>query len=370
MRFTLNPIALGIVAVQTALCVPFASQAAALGPYNPRDNDQQNGALIVTSGSQTLTGNQAFETGIDGATNTTLGQVSIVSGAGFIDGARLDTGPQNFAITVPDLTTGGNTTFQVFDSASLVALAPVSSTTVVPDLQNVNNNQYINARVADVTGSGSSLDVAIGQSNASSSASTNAWSMAAKNTTLFQASNGGVINWNSNNRITFTGSAADVAGSGATDSLSVQNLATYHGSFSVQTLDGRRTSFNVTNASQLQRYNNWLVSQLQNGNLATASYLSEFNKAVTLTDEQIVYSVSATPPDEITQPLGNRIVINAEGAGSQITVAADKTLEAVGANGGAVRVASGASATIDGKLASRVRHSRWMMPAQLIAAAG
>lgn len=353
MRFTLNPIALGIVAVQTALCVPFASQAAALGPYNPRDNDQQNGALIVTSGSQTLTGNQAFETGIDGATNTTLGQVSIVSGAGFIDGARLDTGPQNFAITVPDLTTGGNTTFQVFDSASLVALAPVSSTTVVPDLQNVNNNQYINARVADVTGSGSSLDVAIGQSNASSSASTNAWSMAAKNTTLFQASNGGVINWNSNNRITFTGSAADVAGSGATDSLSVQNLATYHGSFSVQTLDGRRTSFNVTNASQLQRYNNWLVSQLQNGNLATASYLSEFNKAVTLTDEQIVYSVSATPPDEITQPLGNRIVINAEGAGSQITVAADKTLEAVGANGGAVRVASGASATIDGKLASR-----------------
>ena len=89
MRFTLNPIALGIVAVQTALCVPFASQAAALGPYNPRDNDQQNGALIVTSGSQTLTGNQAFETGSDGATNTTLGQVSIVSGAGFINGRDL-----------------------------------------------------------------------------------------------------------------------------------------------------------------------------------------------------------------------------------------------------------------------------------------
>ena len=353
MRFTLNPIALGIVAVQTALSVPLASQAVTLTPYNPRNNDQQTGALIVNSGSQTLTGNQAFEAGTDGATNTTLGQVNIVSGAAFIDRARLDTGPQNVAITVPDLTTGGNTTFQVFDSASLVAQTPVSSSTVVPDLQNVNNNQYINARVADVTGSGSVLDVSIGQLTASSSASTNAWTMAAKSTTLFQASNGGVINWNSNNRVAFTGSAAEVGGGGATDSLSVQNLATYTGSFSVQTLDGKTTSFSVTNASQLQRYNTWLVSQLQSGNLATARYLSEFNKAVTLTDEEIVYSVSATPPDEVTQPLGNRVVINAEGIGSQITIAADKTLEATGANGGAVRVASGASATVDGKLASR-----------------
>lgn len=353
MRFTLNPIALGIVAAQAALYVPLTTQAVTLGVFNPRDNDQQSGALIVNSSNQTLTGNQAFEAGVDGLVNTTLGQVNIASGAQFIDQARLDTGPQNFAITVPDPTTGGNTTFQVFNSASLVAQAPVTSSTVVPDLQNVNNNQYINARIADVTGSGSSLDVNIGQTNASSSASTNAWVMAAKNTTLFQASNGGVINWNSNNRVSFTGSAADVNGGRATESLAVQNLATYNGSFSVQTLDGKTNAFNVTNASQLQSYNNWLVSQLQAGNLATASYLSEFNKAVTLTNGDIVYNVSATPPDEVTQPTGDRIVINAVDAGSQVNIAAGKTLEVAGANGGAVRVANGASATIDGKLASR-----------------
>ncbi|MBZ6393098.1 MAG: autotransporter outer membrane beta-barrel domain-containing protein [Pantoea dispersa] len=353
MRFTRNPIALGIVAAQAVFYFPGVGEAATLGAYNPRDNDQQSGALIVNGGSATLTGNQAFEPGIDGAVNTTLGQVTIAAGAQYLNQARLDPGPQNLAITVPDPTTGGNTTFQVFDSASLVAQAPVTASTVVPDLQNVNDNQYIDARIADVSGSGSSLDVSIGQANANSSASTNAWTMAAKNTTLFQVSNGGTLNWNNNNRITFNGSAANVSGGQVTDSLAVQNLATYNGSFSVQTLDGKTTAFNVTNASQLQSYNNWLVSQLQAGNLAPASYLSAFNQAVTITNGDIVYNVSATAPDEVTQPIGSRVVINAEGAGSQVTIAAGKTLEVVGASDGAVRVASGANATIDGKLASR-----------------
>jgi len=353
MRFNLNPIVVGIVAAHVVSGFPLAAQAVTLGAYNPRDNDRQTGSLIVNSGSQTLTGNQAFEPGVDGAVNTTLGQVTIASGAQFIDQARLDPGPQNFAITVPDPATGGNTTFQVYDSASLVAQAPIGRSTVVPDLQNVNGNQYINARVADVSGSGSTLDVNIGRANANSSASTNAWSMAAKETTLFQVTNGGLLNWNSNNRISFNGSAADVVGGRATDSLAVQNLASYNGSFGVQTLDGKTTRFNVTNATQLQSYNTWLVSQLQSGNLAPASYLNEFNKAVTITNGDIVYNVSATPPDEVTQPLGDRIAINAEGAGSQVHIAAGKTLEVVGANGGAVRVASNATAVIDGKLASR-----------------
>ncbi|BAN99167.1 hypothetical protein E05_44010 [Plautia stali symbiont] len=73
MRFTRNPIALGIVAAQAVFYFPGVGEAATLGAYNPRDNDQQSGALIVNGGSATLTGNQAFEPGIDGAVNTTLG---------------------------------------------------------------------------------------------------------------------------------------------------------------------------------------------------------------------------------------------------------------------------------------------------------
>jgi autotransporter family porin len=328
------------------------SQAVTLAAYTPQGNDDQVGKLVVSGGSETLTGNQAFTAGDDGAVTTTLGQVAIASGSQFLNQDRLDPGPQNFAITTPDAATGTNTTFQVYNSASLVALAPVSSATSVPDVQNVNDAQYINARVADV--SGGTLDVNIGQANALSSASTNSWSMAAKQTQLFDVSGTGTVNWNSNNRISFFGATATPDSSGsATSSYAVQNLATYNGAFSVQTLDGQSTSFTVSNASQLQTYNNWLISQLQKGNLDKTRYLTEFNKAVTFTNGNIVYNVSATPPDEVTQAIGNRIVINANGPDAKVNLAAGKTLEVVGATGGAIKASNGAQAVIDGKLASR-----------------
>lgn len=353
MRFQLNPIALGMLAAQLLFIPAMQSQAVTLGTYTPQDNDNQTGSLIVNGGSQTLTGNQSFTAGSDGAVTTTLGQVAITSGAQYLNQDRLDPGPQNFAITTPDPATGTNSTFQVYNSASLVALAPVSSETSVPDVQNVNDGQYIDARVADVTGGGT-LDVNIGQTNAASSAATNSWTMAAKQTELFTVGANSTVNWNSNNRISFFGSTATPDGTGsATSSYQVQNLATYNGAFNVQTLDGKSTSFTVTNASQLQSYNNWLISQLQSGNLDKTRYLTEFNKAVTFTNANIVYNVSATPPDEVTESIGNRIVIEANGSGAKVNLAAGKTLEVVGATGGAIRAANGAEAVIDGKLASR-----------------
>ncbi|MBB3306070.1 MULTISPECIES: autotransporter outer membrane beta-barrel domain-containing protein [unclassified Enterobacter] len=352
MRFTLNPIALGMLAAQLLIYPAMQSQAVTLGTYTPQNNDNQIGKITVSSGNETLTGNQAFTPGTDGAVTTTLGQVAITSGSQYLNQDRLDPGPQNFAITTPDAATGTNSTFQVYNSASLVALAPVTSATSVPDVQNVNNGQYIDARIADVTGG--TLDVNIGQANALSSASTNSWTMAAKQTELFDVSGSGTVNWNSNNRISFFGATATPDGAGsATSSYQVQNLATYNGAFSVQTLDGKSTSFTVTNASQLQSYNNWLISQLQSGNLDKTRYLTEFNKAVTFTNANIVYNVSATPPDEVTQPILNRIVINASGAGAKVNLAAGKTLEVVGATGGAIKASNGAQAVIDGKLASR-----------------
>ncbi|MDI9223268.1 autotransporter outer membrane beta-barrel domain-containing protein [Pantoea sp. EA-12] len=354
MKFKLNPIAIGILAAQ-ALFYPYISaQAITLGSYSPQVNDNLFGEqnIDVSGTSETLTGNPDFAPGTDGSVSSSLAQVNITSGAQFLNQTRLNPGPQNFAITVPDPTTGGNTTFQVYNSASLVAQAPVTSDTAVPDVVNVNGDQYINARVADVS-NGGSLDVNIGQPNAASSASTNSWSMAAKQTTLFQVGSDSTLNWNSNNRISFFGTAATPDGAGATQTFQVQNLATYKGSFSVQTLDGATQTFSVTSASELQTYNNWLISQLQSGNLDKANYLADFNKAVTVTNGNIVYDVSATPPDEVTQPIGNRIVVNADGANARVNLAAGKTLEVVGSTGGAIKASNGAQAVIDGKLASR-----------------
>src|SRR5471030_3124227 len=251
-RPPLSKVALAVLSVVASPCVflfPFPAAAVVLQAFNPADNDQLVGDLLVTSGSSVdLTGNQRFQPGVDGSVSSTLGALQglnrIVNAHGAIGADRLDIGPANFGITIPDPTTGGNTTFQVYNPTSLVALTPINASTVVADVVNVGDNQYINTRVADVS-TGGTLNVNIGQANSASTASTNGWSMAAKQSTLFNVDGtSGVdttLNWNSNNRITFTGTAANPA---VPRQFAVNNVITYQGAFTVQTLDNQVNNFN------------------------------------------------------------------------------------------------------------------------------
>lgn len=346
------------LAVPPLLLLPSSSLAVTLQAYNPVDNDQLSGSLNVTDGSVAdLTGNQRFQPGTDGSVNTSIGALQgsgrIVNDHGVLGADRLDPGPANFGITIPDPTTGGNTTFQVYNPANLVALAPVSADTPVSDVINVQDNQYINTRVADVS-DGGTLNVNIGQSSALSSAATNAWTMAAKQSLLFNVDGSSAadstLNWNANNRITFTGTAANPS---VPRQFSATNLVTYNGAFSVQTLDGAVTRFNVTSATELKTYNDWLIGQLKDGNLDKSAYSAEFSKAMTRRDSTVDYRISADDPtDDVALALGNRIVINASGANAKVKIAAGKTLEVIGANGGAIRGTNGAEITVDGKVSS------------------
>jgi len=360
-RPPLSKVALAVLSVVASPCVflfPFPAAAVVLQAFNPADNDQLVGDLLVTSGSSVdLTGNQRFQPGVDGSVSSTLGALQslgrIVNDHGAIGANRLDIGPANFGITIPDPTTGGNTTFQVYNPSNLVALSPINASTAVSDVVNVGDNQYINTRIADVN-TGGTLNVNIGQANAASTASTNGWSMAAKQSTLFNVDGTGgadtTLNWNSNNRITFTGTAANPT---VPRQFAVANLITYQGAFTVQTLDNQVNNFNVTTAAGLKSYNDWLISQLQSGNLDKSSYLSNFNKAFTLTNTTIDYNISANDPtDDIAQAMGNRIVINATGPNAKVNVAAGKTLEVIGATGGAIHATNGALVTVNGKVSS------------------
>ena len=360
-RPPLSKVALAVLAVigsPSAVLFPNTSYAVVLQAFNPVDNDQLVGDLVVNNGGNvSLTGNQLFQTGVDGSVNSTLGALQglnrIVNAHGAIGADRLDIGPANFGITIPDPTTGGNTTFQVYNPTSLVALTPINASTVVADVVNVGDNQYINTRVADVS-TGGTLNVNIGQANSASTASTNGWSMAAKQSTLFNVDGtSGVdttLNWNSNNRITFTGTAANPA---VPRQFAVNNVITYKGAFTVQTLDNQVNNFNVTAAAGLKSYNDWLISQLQSGNLDKSTYLSNFNKAFTLTNTTIDYNISADDPtDDVAQAIGNRIVVNASGANAKVNVAAGKTLEVIGATGGAIHASNGALVTVNGKVSS------------------
>ncbi|WP_342754677.1 autotransporter outer membrane beta-barrel domain-containing protein [Pantoea sp. MBD-2R] len=348
--FKLHPLFISLIAAQ-GLMFP-AVQAATLKPFSPGANDNRVGVFCVCNGStQTLSGIQQFDAGIGGFENATLGAKRWSGGLDFtlLGAARLDLGPQNSTVSVYDFDTSSIIYVPVFNSANITALTPVGNDTVVPDYYSSGNQQYINTRVAQV--SNGTINVDIGEEDALTTAATNGWSMAAKQSQLFVATGSGQINWGSNNRINFT--AGTVPYGGPYLNYAVNNVVSYKGTFTVTTRDDATTSFTVTNVSQLKAYNDWLIEQLSNGNLNASSYNEEFNKAVSITSGDIVYQMKDQPYDEkMSEQMGELVVLSADGPKARVTVEAGKTLEVINANDTAVRANNGATAIINGKVSS------------------
>lgn len=351
--FKLNPLLLSLAAAPGLLFPITGSQAATLKPFSPLLNDNKAGVFCVCNGStQTLSGIQRFQPGEDGGRPITVGELlsggRIISDDNVIGADRLTFGAQDYLINVPDGNGSGNNPLPVFNSANISALASVTPASELPNYYNVNGQQYIDARVAQV--SNGTINVDIGVDGAATTAATNGWSMAAKQSQLFTASGSGAMNWQSANRIAFTGSYTEY-----TSNLAwwVDNVAQYSGPFSVTTLDGNSREFNVASLSDLRQYNDWLIEQLQSGNLSAGSYNGEFNKALSLYSAPIAYVIDADEyNDEVTLPVGERSVLSADGPGASVSVQKGATLEVVDSDGGAVRATNGAKATIDGKLAA------------------
>ena len=351
--FKLNPVLLSLVAAQGMIFPALPTMAAVLKPYTPEINDNKVGAYCLCNGStQTLSGLPQFTPGENGTGSVTIGELRTIGriiNDNVIGEARLQIGPQNYAIGIPNYEENTYKTYQVFNTADIVDLPSVGLDTVVPDYFDVNDKQYINARVASV--SNGTLNIDIGQHNAAANSTTNRWSIAAKQSQLFTASNKGHLNWNGNNRITFTAGTTPYGG----DRLAydVGNVVEYAGVFTVNTLDGGTSTFNVTNLSELRNYNDWLIDQLSNANLSTDSYNSEFNKAYTLRDGRVVYRMSTNNfDDEVALPIFDQVVLSADGPKASVKINRGKTLEVVNSNSAVMRASNGAKAIINGKLAS------------------
>ncbi|QDE39102.1 autotransporter outer membrane beta-barrel domain-containing protein [Luteibacter pinisoli] len=353
LAFAIAVALLGAPATGRAQTVPVA-------PYDPVDNDQEVGRIDVAAGGNvTINGPQQFQAGQTGTEDTTLqalkDQNRITSGENWIGVPRLNPGSQNFGITVKDPITGSNRVVSVYNTNNLYALPPVTYATTVPNLVNVGDNQYIDARVGQVGAGGGTLTVAIG-TGANSQAATNMWSMAAKQTNLFYADGtGGAASnlaWAGQNRITFNGEVADP---NQPRSYGVTYVSAFGGTFNVTTADGT-TSHTVTNDAQLRDYNAFLIAQIQAGKLDPAQYVTLFALGYTYTTQQIVYGISANnPPDDVAQPIGDRIVMRLVGANAHGTINPGAVLEVVNANGGAVRADGGATFVNNGSLG--VQHS-------------
>lgn len=349
----LKKITLSLIALPGVMFPALISQAIELKPYTPELNDNRVGAYYLRDGTtQTLSGLPQFARGKSGKTSVTLAELqrtgNIVSDD-LINKERLDPGAQNDEILIYDAKTNTFSTYQVYNTNQITNLPVVAPETAVPDYTDVNDAQYINARVASVKRG--VLNVNIGEPAAAPGASTNSWSMAAKQSKLFTASRQGQLNWNSNNRITFTAATPPTVGNQL--SLSADSVVTWKGAFTVTTLDGNTETFNVSSISDLQNYNIWLIRQLARSNLKPESYNSAFNKAFTLSDGSVTYLMStANRDDEIAQPLGDQVVLSADGPDTSVTIRSGKTLEVASNSTAAVRASNGATATIDGKLAS------------------
>lgn len=347
--FKLHPFVLSLIAAQGIIIPASQTSAATLKPFSPYLNDNKSGVFCVCNGStQTLSGVQRFASGLSGAQSFTLGELQNLGGRtdySLVGKPRLDPGARDYTITVP-ANNDGSATLEVYNSANMIDLPPIGLDTHVPNYVDVEGGQYINTRVAQA--SKGTINVDIGVKGAATTAETNGWDMAAKQSRLFAATGSGNMNWNSDNRITFTSILPPYGGPYLT--LPADNVATYKGEFSVTTRDNNITRFNVTRFSDFQNYNNWLIEQLSSGRLSPGSYSSELDKAVSVTSGQIVYSkVAQDPGDEAAQDIGELVVLSADGAKAKATV--NKTLEVVNASSAVLATNSG-SAVINGKVSS------------------
>ncbi|ABP62806.1 autotransporter outer membrane beta-barrel domain-containing protein [Enterobacter sp. 638] len=304
--------------------------------YNPSGNDTLVGAAAVTGGDAiTLTGTgTGIQAGNRGIQANTLG--SLNPEANGLE--RLLIGAQTLGVNTLDPVTGSNIVVAAYNSSAFNTSdwgQFNGLNTQTPT--NVGDNQYINARFGTVQNG--TLRVNIGDVGQLPSADVNTINMAAKQTMLTMAQGAGsTLIWESKNKI-LMGDAL-VASPGTTTQSTTIDIPVYAGTF---------TGFNgqtwtVSNATDLQQYNNALIDALQNGQLSSqAAYDQAFSQAVSFTSRIINYSYTINSGDDITQSAGNNYSMYASGTGAQAIIQTGGQIDQRGASVAAV---NGASAEI------------------------
>ncbi|WP_434778108.1 autotransporter outer membrane beta-barrel domain-containing protein [Neisseria sp. Ec49-e6-T10] len=311
-----------------------ASYAEVIHNFNTVDSDGEVDKYIVSNGNtltlETPSTANSFTEGDTGSENLSLSDLLandlIDDPNNALDKDRLSIGPMNNGITIPDPITGGVATMQTYDSAELVGLGSILDTsTTLPSLHNVGDNQYIDLRIADVQSSGGTLNVNLGDASTGASSSTNHINLVSKQTTLFDVDGSGgedsIINWEGKNRVTFSSAQADINANKT--AYTIDDIPVFSGAISVQTLDGNSTNFNVTDVASLQAYNDWLIDKLQAGQLEPSDYESLFNQAVSLKSETIYYDYTADrtqTDDDLFKPIGDNTVIHATGENATVNI--------------------------------------------------
>ncbi|WP_236757901.1 autotransporter outer membrane beta-barrel domain-containing protein [Aeromonas cavernicola] len=176
---------------------------------------------------------------------------------------------------------------------------------------------YIDTQVARVAPTGGKLAVNLGDNNpATIDNNADSVSLSGKQLALFEAQGSGniavpsVIEWQSRNRFVLDSTQENA---GVNNGTIQDDL--FGGTFNVTTRQGI-SSHTVTNLSEWQTYNDWLIAELSAGNLTQSQYNAEYAKSWRTASR--ILQVNTVPIDETELPLirGNNSIIHATGIGA------------------------------------------------------
>lgn len=341
--------------------------AESIGSFNPAENDNEVGASIISNGNKvSLSGNMSnIAPGSNGGATMKSWQEMldggyVLSGQDLIgsDVSKLVVGPQNKSVSVWNPVTQSNQVVSVIDSATINTLKSAPSLTDTVALPNLaNDQQYIGLRLATVDNTGGEVDLSLGDTSKSATDSANSATLYVKQSSLIFADGSGTAdstaNWTSKNNFTFAANTQPVDGS---PSGVIVQKTTFAGTFTA--FDG--STHTVTNAAELQQYNDWLIAQLKTPSSALkteSAYTTAFRQAIKGTENKIIsykpFPDSAVE-DELSAPKGFINVIRASGSHGKGTLAAGGELIVEGSVGGIMRAENGAAIINDG-MVSRSR---------------
>ncbi|WP_211444676.1 autotransporter outer membrane beta-barrel domain-containing protein [Collimonas humicola] len=296
-------------------------------------NNHQVGATIINDGSTVnLTGNsirfatQGSGTYLSLADAMAQGYVDTGAHGDLSQYQQLVVGAKASTISVPDPITGNMIVVPVYNDASFgqgqmgTAFPNDGSANQVLVFGNgISASPYLDARLATVSNGTVNVNLADTSINMG----------AAKQTALVladgtQGTRAEAV-WTSGNYVNM-GQAAAIAPTPAqvADRPLTYQAVNYVGNFSVTDSHGTTTNHTVTNLASLQQYNNWLVQQMQAGNLAASTYDANVKMAYATTPVTVDFNPVGqgnTPDPSLIAPLGYQALLQADGANAIARVA-------------------------------------------------
>ncbi|MCA1924571.1 ESPR domain-containing protein, partial [Buttiauxella noackiae] len=270
--------------------------------------DLNDGNVWVVNGPDNVSASGSSQKSI-GSINQAINEGYITNSYISADVTYVNLGNKNKTVVIYDEITKSNKTVTIYDSANFVTKKTESSTGFIVGVK--DPNVYISSRFATIS-NGSNAEVNLNSIRLSGG-------MRDTQFVFVDGTHEGKSSANVSGDVNINFAFEPNYDQSSTQTLNLTQTK-YNGAFS--TFNG--ATFTVNSISDLQDYNNWLVSKLISGDLNYINYVSELNKAYITTPylgEEGVYVVNRLPQNaEPLPPAGITALLHATGKNALVTL--------------------------------------------------